>query len=493
MGGARGALRPLPSVFNRGIIIRRSSRQRDHTPRYAGVASRDRPLRYCTCYIQTRDRFARRFSRVLRRHDSLSPSLMQRPMRHGLGADRALPRPLTFGSVSTHDQITLARVITSKGLGTSPRLLQPALTLLTGERMTPRAPKQLPRLQGAPVPPSIPSVDQAWGYAENDDGILELQKPEMPLALPDSGSYSPTTFTLPTAPNYGFGLSSGRDGGRSQHRADDLDLADPPRAAPTAPSVPRMPMPIAANALRTLHLASPRQPQRRISLHPSFPGPGAFNSPRSIGDVREVRGLPPQRRYRARAHLPPRSPQASPRQIRSTLDISRATFLPAPPPPPPRGPASGRLGQKNTADDGKSLEEIMREADERQKLLRDTIDGEQDEFESLRPPPPGLDKRGQKAWQSFVTADASGDGRLSRKELFEALDRQGALDGRAAEWHAAFRAVDDNDDAFIEWEEFQQLVLANPELLNLMRSIDWRPHRAPPLLEPLSQSLPHMA
>ena len=62
-----------------------------------------------------------------------------------------------------------------------------------------------------------------------------------------------------------------------------------------------------------------------------------------------------------------------------------------------------------------------------------------------------------------------GDGKLSRKELFNALDQQGALYGRSQEWAAALKAVDANDDNFIEWVEFQRLARAHPELLDVMR------------------------
>jgi len=426
-------------------------------------------------------------------------------MRHGLTADRSMPRPLTFGSAPAHDQAILARLVTTKRAVTSSSLEAPRLTLLTGERMTPRAPRLLPKVHETSCPPSIPMCDQAWGYAENEEGILELQQP--PMALDPPASYSPTTWTLPCAPNYGFGLTSGRDSLRKS-RIVDKPPAGLDGYEEDSQSVRRMPMPVAANALRSRILSPREEPLHDIELHPQIPGPGAFNSPRSVWDVRKVVALPPQRRYRSRAHVaalvpePPPipfhgSPRASPRSVGTALAISRKDFAPPPPPPPPRGPISGRAGIRAVIDDSISIEDMLREADERQRRMREALDGDEGELEATRPPPPGLGKMGKKAWRSFTTADASGDGKLSRKELFEALDRQGALDGRSAEWHEAFKAVDDDGDHFIEWDEFQELVRKHPELLDLMRNLAVPPATetaaAKRLLDSTTQSMPGFA
>ena len=65
----------------------------------------------------------------------------------------------------------------------------------------------------ARVPPSIPVPDMAWGYEEDDGGVLTLQQPEkLPAGSGRGpGAYDPTTaFTLPASPRYGFGSASGR-------------------------------------------------------------------------------------------------------------------------------------------------------------------------------------------------------------------------------------------------------------------------------------------
>ena len=45
--------------------------------------------------------------------------------------------------------------------------------------------------------------------------------------------------------------------------------------------------------------------------------------------------------------------------------------------------------------------------------------------------------------------------------------------GRRVEWAEKLRAVDANENAFIEWPEFLQLGKENPELLDIMRQLNW--------------------
>ena len=84
--------------------------------------------------------------------------------------------------------------------------------------------------------------------------------------------------------------------------------------------------------------------------------------------------------------------------------------------------------------------------------------------------PAGLDAHGMLLWRAFCTADASGDGRLSRKEMFDALEHEGALQGRREEWTEALKSVDSNENAFVEWDEFLELGRRHPELADMMHS-----------------------
>ena len=82
-------------------------------------------------------------------------------------------------------------------------------------------------------------------------------------------------------------------------------------------------------------------------------------------------------------------------------------------------------------------------------------------------------------WRSFQAADTSGDGKLSRREFFVALDSQGALLGRQAEWAHALRQFDTNQDSFIEWDEFREFGKRHPEIIDMMRDLRaWTPPRA---------------
>ena len=95
-----------------------------------------------------------------------------------------------------------------------------------------------------------------------------------------------------------------------------------------------------------------------------------------------------------------------------------------------------------------------------QKAPPTTADGERESLET-------------RLWSSFCAADTSGDGKLSRKEFFAALDAQGALDGRAREWSEKLRNIDANDNATIEWDEFLELGRTNPEIVDIMREVEW--------------------
>ena len=60
--------------------------------------------------------------------------------------------------------------------------------------------------------PSIPVVDQAWGYEEGIDGSLKLQQPEQPSPTPPGpGYYSPASVAIKRAsPMVGFSAGTGR-------------------------------------------------------------------------------------------------------------------------------------------------------------------------------------------------------------------------------------------------------------------------------------------
>ena len=108
----------------------------------------------------------------------------------------------SFASATTSSTLPIRASFSSSITVVSPRRLY-----------SPRPPPLLPRthLKG---PPSIPVRDLAWGYEEDADGILRLQQPTAKHELNSSrgpGTYSPSSeLTLPSAPKYDFGRSTGR-------------------------------------------------------------------------------------------------------------------------------------------------------------------------------------------------------------------------------------------------------------------------------------------
>lgn len=440
----------------------------------------------------------------------------------------------------------------------------PPLVKLARERSSVRPPRRLPRPHEKPRVPSIPVVDRAWGYEENEStGELELQQPvqHAPNSACGPGAYSPSTeLVLPCAPAYGFSGGKGREG-QTNSMGSNLYVGrggvgepEPPRERPptgddlhdhwplseAAETIapPRAPMPIAANLQRTSRRPfEPIEPQEDT---PPLPGPSTYHvSPRglrTIGATAPVPSglrLPRQRRFHVRPHLAlplpdghrmpgPRLPPAlaalpfsassaigggkhgGKRRGELTPLVALAPLAMPPPKPPPK-PRSGKFAGPPPVDDGRPIEELIAEANARQRAQQSNLrrahrgdgdggggggggfrsdDGDGawagDMFEAAdgRPPPPGLDEQGQLLWRSFCTADANGDGHLSRREFFDALDSQGALAGQAAKWIAALKEVDENANAFIEWDEYEALGRAHPELVDMMRSISWEDRRS---------------
>lgn len=234
---------------------------------------------------------------------------------------------------------------------------------------TARPPRQLSKhIHSVRTSPSIPVADLAWGYEENDQGILRLQRPEnrpMPWSLRGPGSYTPSTaLTLPSAPEVDFGRSSGRD----KLRKDFPMSTDPPAAdwetgsgdssadygishtQPTSdlnPSTqmtarearskvsPRQAMPIAANLLRCQR---PPRPARTLKTpQPPTPGPGAFECASPFPQQLRTE-LPQQMRHFNRTPLA--SPLHSqhrtvpPEPIGSLLHVRTAKLAAACLPPP---------------------------------------------------------------------------------------------------------------------------------------------------------------
>ena len=95
-----------------------------------------------------------------------------------------------------------------------------------------------------------------------------------------------------------------------------------------------------------------------------------------------------------------------------------------------------------------------------------------------RPQPPGLGSLGKALWHIFCVADSSGDGRLNKREFYEALDFSGAsLSGELSidptsdlsEKLAAYRSADGNHDGFMDWNEFYALGRLHPQIADMYR------------------------
>lgn len=412
----------------------------------------------------------------------------------------------------------------------SPRLPLPPSTIhapSTAELLSPRRPRPRraikAKLGGVVCPPSIPVPDMAWGYEENDSGILTLQQPpQFPLGSSRGpGAYSPTAFNLPSAPNYDFSLSRGRGAAAPADDADGFDgdeaTADarrnsqhePPTWAPPVsqrccgtrvgpvPIQPRQPMPIAAN----LQLA-PRPPStaRPLGPQPPPPGPGTFGTPRGMGAVQQVvRTMPAQTRHYSRAGtrialpLPPshRGRHAASREwpgrgvaLGAELNVKQAPLKSLPPLPAfvRHDIQFGGQTYYSTYDWAKHPWDDNGAFDDELGAALDSYGGKRqgDYPTTTRAPPTTADgeSRAQnferQLWRSFCAADESGDGRLSRKEFYAAIGALGALDGRGKEWAEKLKAADDDNSSFVEWPEFLALGKKNPELVDVMKDIvEW--------------------
>ena len=78
--------------------------------------------------------------------------------------------------------------------------------------------------------------------------------------------------------------------------------------------------------------------------------------------------------------------------------------------------------------------------------------------------PKGLGKEDKLLWRSFTGADVNGDLRLSKREMFDALERK-ALDREVVRQIILdYRNQDADMNGFLEWEEFQALAHSFPEM-----------------------------
>ena len=412
--------------------------------------------------------------------------------------------------------------------GNSSNLAPGPPLLSSSSRLSVRAPLPLPKpFKRAALPPSIPVSDQAWGYEENADGFLELQQP--PPFPPNShcgpGTYSPNSIDLPSAPAINFAAGPGRgaplvgftddmswcqpSASDAAAGAEDGEAEEPPDDGPTIVP-PRSHLPIAANLRRT----SPRYYAKPLMPAPPTPGPGAYDSS-AMGEAwRHYERLPKQQRYHARVNaVLPLSPRQkdrvrvkarSPRSLEPLItvhrfereepnrDRQRPVFFARPPLPPPKeGSGRCKVDYSNIPEGGYDIDAILAEAEEQRRQMEERYSkghdsrGEavliMDEFEAAtarQPPRPLTSEAENLLWRSFCTADADGNGYLSRRELFAALDEQGALQGRSKYWADAFKTVDADDNSFVEWEEFCKLGKKHPEIGDLMRSISWADRRS---------------
>ena len=83
--------------------------------------------------------------------------------------------------------------------------------------------------------------------------------------------------------------------------------------------------------------------------------------------------------------------------------------------------------------------------------------------------PDGLSDSERVLWRSFCTADLNSNGALSKRELIEALEREGSSDVKEA--LRGFLELDENANGKMEWGEFKALALKLPALNDLMRSM----------------------
>ena len=183
--------------------------------------------------------------------------------------------------------------------------------LVTRPPLLPRPPARVA------IVPSIPVADRAWGYEEDQtSGLLTLQQPEAEPGSPRGpGAYSPTAYTLPCAPHVDFSHCCGREdaypaqsGRQYQELLGSVDAPSEP-----VPVAPR-PLPIAEMRQRAR-----RPPKTHRPLQPPLPspGPGAFESPRGLGDTGQVWAMPPQTRHytprspRGLVHLQPLTPESA--------------------------------------------------------------------------------------------------------------------------------------------------------------------------------------
>jgi hypothetical protein len=171
-------------------------------------------------------------------------------------------------------------------------LVPPTLSELLSPRGVPKTLPHRPPRPADRAPPSIPVADQAWGYEEGEDGTLVLQQPTPPRGSPcGPGAYSPTPFPLPAVRDFGHYRP------RPPFITNAEDKAQPRYAETLVPK--RMPLPLAT----MLQRKEPRHQVRAMDPPPPSPGPGAFDSPRGVGDTGRIRHFPRQVRHYSRGHV----------------------------------------------------------------------------------------------------------------------------------------------------------------------------------------------
>lgn len=117
------------------------------------------------------------------------------------------------------------------------------------------------------------------------------------------------------------------------------------------------------------------------------------------------------------------------------------------------------------------FEEMMRKDSAKQEQAR--RDARRVKAADLDEPdmPKGLSKEDKLLWRSFVGADINGDRKLSKREMFDALERK-ALDREVVRQIILdYRNQDTDMNGFLEWEEFHALAQSFPEMGDIMREL----------------------
>ena len=278
---------------------------------------------------------------------------------------------------------------------------------------------------------------------------------------------------------------TGSDPAGAGDASDDLSTTGsssqrPPASVKAmAAHVPRQPMPIAANLLRSPRSIHPVGLQH-LPVAPETPGPGAFESHLggALGAARQVRQMmPKQLRHHSRAHailpLAPitRTRAGAPRSISSQATSVAFSMRSASIGPPVAKPPFIKHDEYGVTEPmtEEEFEEMMRKDSAKQEQAR--RDARRVKAADLDEPdmPKGLSKEDKLLWRSFVGADINGDRKLSKREMFDALERK-ALDREVVRQIILdYRNQDTDMNGFLEWEEFHALAQSFPEMGDIMR------------------------